>query len=108
MNALVHTAQEGGGLQLASFGSGNRAPGGRAAARARGRGGRQVAPAGAHRALRGAAARAANTPGRGRAQRRAILQEIDQAAARRRGGPRLTNAQIAEFRGRLARFRARG
>lgn len=106
MNESVLTAQEGGGVVLVSFGSGDPASGGgRAGRRAQGRAGRQIAPAGAHRSLRGTANRLANTPGRGRARRRAILEEIDQAARRGRGGPRLTNAQVAEFRRRLAALR---
>jgi len=98
MDVRSFTAQEGGD-SLASFGSGNQA--GRAASRARGRAGRAVAPAGAHRSLRARANRLAATPGRGRAARRALLQEIDAAAQRRRGGPRLTNAQVASLTARL-------
>lgn len=85
------------------MGSGSRSAG----RRAQGRGGRQVAPSGALRSLRGRANRLASTPGRGRQARQRLLADIDAASRRSRGGARLTNAQIVSFRERL-RALARG
>ena len=99
MNETVHTALEGGGLVLASFGSGDKNQS-RAARRASGPTGRRAASPQAHAALR----RAASAGGRGRTQRRAILQEIQNAAGGRR---RLTNRQIAGFHARLRAIRGR-
>lgn len=102
MNASVHTAKDW-GENLASYGSGDTpANGGRAGRRAQGRAGRQVAPAGATRSLLGTARRQAATPGRGRRARQSLLEEIVQLAQRARGGSRLTNAQVASLRSRLA------
>lgn len=98
MNALVHTATVRERDNIASFGAGDDLPGGRAERRARGRAGNQVAPAGAVRSLTAAARRLAAQPGRGRAARRRILEEIELTSRRRRGGPRLTNGQVADFR----------
>lgn len=94
MDNLVHTATQGTRL-LVSYGSGN---GTRAAgARSRGRGGRQVAPGGAVRRVLSRANRGANQPGRGRRRRQQLLQEIQTAARRNRGGPRLSNRDVQRF-----------
>lgn len=82
------------------MGSGSRSAGRRSA----GRGGRQVAPAGALRALRGRANRLANQPGRGRRARQQLLADIDAASRRSRGGARLSNQQVQSFRERLNRL----
>lgn len=92
-----------GGGEVASYGSGDSAPGGRSARRAQGRQGGQVAPAGATRSLLASARRQASAPGRGRRARQTLLQEIEQAAQRARGGSRLSNRQVAAFRQRLGR-----
>jgi hypothetical protein len=65
-----------------------------------------VAPAGATRSVIGAARAAVNRSAGGgaRAQNRrarAILNDIEAASRRGRGGPRLTNAQVVDFRRRL-------
>ncbi len=79
------------------MGSGSRSAGRRSA----GRGGRQVAPAGALRSLRGQANRLASQGGRGRRARQQLLADIDAASRRSRGGARLTNQQVNTFRERL-------
>lgn len=101
---MVHTAQNARGDVLVSFGSGDR--GGRAAKRAQGRQGRNLAPGGAVRRLVSEARRGAGTAGRGRRSRQALLREIEQAAANtnRRRQSRISNAQLADL---LARVRGR-
>jgi hypothetical protein len=102
MNENVLTAQEGGGIVLASFGSGNRA--GRAQSRAAGPGGRRAGSAAAHTGLRTQARRTAAQGGRGAQARRAAAREIEQAASGRR---RLSNRQIAQMHQRLRALRGR-
>src|SRR5690349_19707300 len=102
---------------LASFGSGDRSPGGRVGGRAARQGG-GLAPAGATQALMNRAARLADQGGRGNAARRALARELAAAATRRRsvGGNRLggsaggglTNAEVAAFRDRLNRLSGAG
>lgn len=97
------TATEDVGDTLISFGSGTGSR--NAGARSQGRGGRKVAPAGATRSLLGAVRREAERSSGNRTARsrraRALAAEAIAAAQRGRGGPRLTNAQIADFRRRL-------
>jgi len=102
MNETVQTAQEGGGIVLASFGSGNRA--GRASTRASGPQGRRAGSTAAHAGLRAQARRVGAQGGRGARERRAAAREIEAAASGRR---RLSNRQIAQLHGRLRALRGR-
>lgn len=101
MSTFAPTATESPGA-LASFGSGTGSR--NQGARASGRGGRANAPAGATRSLVGRARASVNRAGNNAATRRrrqALLAEIEAASRRSRGGPRLSNRQIADFTARL-------